>query len=57
MTTTKPIFYAVLGGGPRWIVEVEWSDGTIEQVEEFQRQSEATDWITNQSEAWLRDRG
>jgi hypothetical protein len=56
MTTTKPIFYAVLGDGQRWVVEVEWSDGTIEPVDEFQHQFEATDWITNQSKAWLRDR-
>jgi hypothetical protein len=57
MTPTKPMFCAVLGDGQRWVVEVDWPDGTIEQVCEFQRQSEATDWITNQSEAWLQERG
>jgi len=57
MAPTKPIFCAILGDGQRWTVEVEWSDGTIEQIEEFQHQSEATDWITNQSEAWLQERG
>ena len=57
MAPTKPMFCAVLGDGQRWVVEVDWPDGTIEQVGEFQRQSEATDWITNQSEAWLQERG
>ena len=52
-----PIFCAVLGDGQRWIVEVDWPDGTIEQVGEFQHRSEATDWISNQSEAWLQERG
>jgi hypothetical protein len=57
MASTKPIFCAVLGDGQRWTVEVEWSDGTIEQIEEFQHQSDATDWLTNHSEEGLRDRG
>jgi hypothetical protein len=57
MAPTKPIFCAVLGDGQRWMVEVDWPDGTIEQVGEFQHQSEATDWISNQSEAWLQERG
>ena len=57
MAPRTPIFCAVLGDGQRWVVEVDWPDGTIEQVGEFQRQSEAADWITNQSEAWLQERG
>ena len=57
MAPRTPIFCAVLGDGQRWVVEVDWPDGTIEQVGEFQRQSEAADWITNQSEAWLEERG
>jgi len=57
MAPRTPIFCAVLGDGQRWVVEVDWPDGTIEQVSEFQRQSEAADWITNQSEAWLQERG
>jgi hypothetical protein len=56
MITTKPIFYAVLGEGQRWRVEVEWPDGTIEQVDEFKLFSEATDWICSQSETWWQRR-
>ena len=56
MTTTKPIFYAVLGEGQGWRVEVEWPNGTIEQVDEFKLFSEATDWICNQSETWWQRR-
>jgi hypothetical protein len=56
MITTKPIFYAVLGEGQGWRVEVEWPDGTIEQVDEFKLFSEATDWICNQSETWWQRR-
>jgi hypothetical protein len=47
MAPTKPVFCAVLGDGQRWTVEVEWSDGTIEQVDEFQHQSEAIGSPTN----------
>jgi hypothetical protein len=57
MAPTKLMFCTVLGDSQRWVVAVDWPDGTIEQVGEFQRQSEAADWITNQSEAWLQERG
>lgn len=57
MAPTKLMFCTVLGDSQRWVVAVDWPDGTIEQVCEFQRQSEATDWIINQSEAWLQERG
>jgi hypothetical protein len=57
MASTKPIFCVILGDGQRWTVEVEWPDGTIEQVNEFQQHSDATDWISDQSQAWLQDRG
>jgi hypothetical protein len=56
MATTKPIFCAVLGDGQRWRVNVEWPDGTIEQAGEFQQQSDATNWISDHSEAWLQGR-
>ena len=51
----KPVFKPRLDG-QLWWVEAEWSDGTIESVGTFQSDSEAWDWIGNQSEAWLRDR-
>ena len=51
----KPVFKPRLDG-QLWWVEAEWSDGTIESVGTFQSDSEAWDWISNQSEAWLRDR-
>src|SRR5580704_18382253 len=47
MAPTKLMFCTVLGDSQRWVVAVDWPDGTIEQVGEFQRQSQATDWITN----------
>ena len=38
----------------QWYVEAEWPDGTIEQVSgPFASDSEASDWITHKSRAWL----
>jgi hypothetical protein len=56
MAPTKPVFLVVLGDSQHWTVEVEWSDGTIEQINQFQHHSDATDWISNQSKAWLQER-
>jgi hypothetical protein len=56
MAPSKAIFFAVVGDGERWAVEVEWPDGSIEQVDEFQRRTDATDWISNQSKTWLQGR-
>jgi hypothetical protein len=50
----KPIFYIVLGDCEQWIVEAEWPDGTIEQVETFKAYFDALAWLTTQSDAWLR---
>ena len=52
----KPIFCIVLGDGDRWSVEAEWPDGTIELVDTFKTQLDATNWIKTLSEAWLRER-
>ena len=38
----KPIFCIVLGDGDRWSVEAEWPDGTIELVDAFKAQLDAT---------------
>jgi hypothetical protein len=40
-----------------WYVEVEWADGTIDEIGEFKSISEAWDWIARQSRAWLEERG
>jgi hypothetical protein len=38
----------------QWYVEAEWPDGTIEQsAGPFATDSEARDWITHKSQAWL----
>jgi hypothetical protein len=52
----KPIFCVVLSGGQNWTVEAEWPDGTIEQISMFKHHFEAADWISIQSEEWLRER-
>jgi hypothetical protein len=52
----KPIFCVVLGDGERWIVEAEWPDGTIEQVDTFKACFDALNWVSTQSAAWLQER-
>ena len=37
-------------------VEAEWPDGTIEQISMFKHHFEATEWVSVQSEQWLRER-
>lgn len=49
----KPIFCVVLSQGTQWSLEAEWPDGTIEQVNTFKAHSEAVNWLTTRSEAWL----
>jgi hypothetical protein len=39
-----------------WYVEVEWADGTIDEIGQFKSISEAWDWIARQSSAWIEDR-
>jgi hypothetical protein len=52
----KPIFCVVLGDGERWIVEAEWPDGTIEQIEDFKAHFEAVNWIRTEAGSWLQER-
>jgi hypothetical protein len=52
----KPIFCVVLRDGDKWSVEAEWPDGTIEQIDTFNGHSEATSWVSAQSEAWVQER-
>jgi hypothetical protein len=38
----------------QWYVEAEWPDGTVEEpAGPFASDSEARDWITHKSQAWL----
>jgi arylsulfatase A-like enzyme len=55
ITTQKPFFRVVLSDGERWHVEVEWPDGTIEQIDAFKADLEGVNWVRSQSEAWLRE--
>ena len=52
----KPIFCVVLRDGGKSTVEAEWPDGAIENVDAFNHQFEAADWIASQSEDWLKER-
>ena len=49
----KPFFHVTLSDRDEWAVEAEWSDSALERVNTFRDHSAATDWIANQSEAWL----
>jgi hypothetical protein len=51
-----PIFCVVQRDGQQWTVEAEWPDGTIEQVDIFKGHSDAMEWVSNRSEAWLQNR-
>ena len=56
MAARKPIF-CVLTDGEHWLVEAEWPDGTIEEVDSFKAHFEAMHWVNTQSKAWLESRG
>jgi hypothetical protein len=51
-----PLFQLVLSDGQQWSVEAEWPDGTLEKIGTFRHHSEAVNWLSTQSEFWLRDR-
>ena len=40
-----------------WYIHVEWPDGRFEPIQHFQSESEAQNWIAENSERWLRVRG
>jgi hypothetical protein len=52
----KTIFYVVLSDHDRWAVEVEWPDGTLERVLTFEDHVSASNWVSTQSELWLKVR-
>ena len=47
----------VLRDGDRWLVEAEWPDGTIVEVDSFKAHLDALNWVKTQSQAWLQGRG
>ncbi len=53
----KPIFHVILTDRDEWAVEVEWADGALERIITFKAHILAMNWITNQSELWLKVRG
>ena len=42
--------------GEELVVEAEWPDGTIEQIDTFKTRFEALNWVNNRSKAWLQER-
>jgi hypothetical protein len=52
----RPIFHVIFGDRDQWSVEAEWPDGTLERVQTFKSHSLANEWVSGQSELWLRTR-
>jgi hypothetical protein len=52
-TEKTPIFHVILSDRDEWVIEAEWSDGTLERVTSFKDHSAATDWIADRSDAWI----
>jgi hypothetical protein len=52
----KPFFCVVLRDGDRWLVEAEWPDGRIVEVDSFKAHLDALNWVKTQSQAWLQGR-
>ena len=57
MSARTPTFCVVLRDGENWVVEAEWPDGTIEQIDAFKAHFEAASWVSTQSATWLKKRG
>ena len=53
----NPIFHVTLADGDEWAIEVEWADGTLEQITTFKAYFSAANWVSNRSEAWLQESG
>jgi hypothetical protein len=49
-----PLFHVSLGDGDEWLVEVEWPDAKLERIRSFKNCAKALNWVTTQSEQWLR---
>jgi hypothetical protein len=45
-----------LKSGLGWYVQVFWSYGQLEHVENFKSADEAQSWINNKSKGWLQSR-
>jgi hypothetical protein len=59
MSNSRPIFKPREVKAPEithWHVEAEWSDGTIDEIGQFQSISDAWGWIAQQSKAWTEGR-
>jgi hypothetical protein len=57
MTYDDPVFSVrSLGSGANYVIDVIWSDGTIDQLGRFASPEKAARWIEENSEIWLRDR-
>ena len=55
--TSKPLFHISLGDGDQWLVEVEWPDGTLDEIRRFKHHASAAEWVATQSDAWLQAKG
>jgi hypothetical protein len=49
----NPLFHVSLGDRDEWVVEVEWPDGTVEQISTFKNHSAAAHWMATASASWL----
>ena len=47
----------VLKDGSAWYIQVAWPNGSLENIDSFQSESEVADWISRKSDAWLKTRG
>ena len=50
----QPLFHVLLSDRDRWVVEVAWPNGVLERIRSFKQYATAADWVTSQSEVWLR---
>ena len=58
MPNDNPVFSVrSLGNGTDYVVDVLWSDGTMEELADiFTSPDEAADWVRDHRDCWLRDR-
>jgi hypothetical protein len=41
-------------GGGKHIVWLEWADGDVQQIDDFNSEAEAKHWLKNDFDAWLK---